>query len=345
MFWKAVIFTLFLIISLAFTHSRGKYKNHHWKHPIEFEQQRKHSNSTNRPIINNWKSPKTCNQEFGSISAVYSTKGGRSYMEDFYIRLENNSEIGIYAILDGHAGNFSAIFARNYLMKAITDEIQQCKNDPIENPYILNGVVNYDWMLSDFIKEIEKKLRWSSYRRFHASGTTCLVVIAEKTTLTVANVGDSRAILCDNNGKVYRLSYDHKPLSNLNERHRIQSVNGLIYYNFGAWRVNGLSMSRSLGDYHRKAGTKIVLSKPDLYTIPLDKFKPKFMILASDGLWDVMRSQTAIDLIKDIYLEKSDFGARLLTNRASQLGSLDNITVMVVVFRNGSYEVGRAKSK
>ena len=44
-----------------------------------------------------------------------------------------------------------------------------------------------------------------------ATGTTALVALLRKDQLTVANVGDSRGVICDKSGKAIPLSFDHKP--------------------------------------------------------------------------------------------------------------------------------------
>lgn len=299
------------------------------------------------PSRSKWRPPKTWNEEIGPISAVYSTRGGRLYMEDFSIRFETIYNIGVYAILDGHNGSYAAISAKNYLTKALFDAIQLGKSSPGHSPYVdsSNGQLNTGQMLCDYISNLERQLTLAALHQKHGSGTTCVVVIAEATKLTVANVGDSRVVMCDSEDDAIDLSRDHKPFSNLKERNRIEKAGGTVYFDFGAWRINGLSMSRSLGDYNRKIGNKVIVAKPDITTFKLDMHQPKFMILASDGLWDVLKSQEAVDLIKDCYLLEPDFGAKLLTNRAHQLHSLDNITVMVVIFRNGIYEVGRSNSQ
>jgi len=88
----------------------------------------------------------------------------------------------------------------------------------------------------------------------------------------VANVGDSRGILCDAKGTVIPLSFDHKPqqvskfstnnlstggsshliAQQLKERKRIQEAGGFISFN-GVWRVAGiLATSRALGDFPLK---------------------------------------------------------------------------------------------
>lgn len=43
------------------------------------------------------------------------------------------------------------------------------------------------------------------------SGSTALIAILEGTHLIVANVGDSRGVMCDSKGNAIPLSFDHKP--------------------------------------------------------------------------------------------------------------------------------------
>ena len=43
------------------------------------------------------------------------------------------------------------------------------------------------------------------------TGTTALVALLKNNQLTVANVGDSRGVMCDSDGKAIPLSFDHKP--------------------------------------------------------------------------------------------------------------------------------------
>lgn len=61
-------------------------------------------------------------------------------------------------------------------------------------------------------------------------------------------------------------------------------------------------MSRSLGDNLEKRGNRIIIARPDIFIYDLNEHQPQFMILASNGLWDVMSSQDAVNFIKDRYL-------------------------------------------
>ena len=58
---------------------------------------------------------------------------------------------------------------------------------------------------------------------FSPSGTTCLVALLSDKELIVANVGDSRGVLCDKDGNAVPLSHDHKPYQ-LKERKRIKKA-------------------------------------------------------------------------------------------------------------------------
>ncbi|ELW47235.1 Protein phosphatase 1L, partial [Tupaia chinensis] len=164
-------------------------------------------------------------------------------------------------------------------------------------------------------------------------GTTCLIALLSDKDLTVANVGDSRGVLCDKDGNAIPLSHDHKPYQ-LKERKRIKRAGGFISFN-GSWRVQGiLAMSRSLGDYPLK-NLNVVIPDPDILTFDLDKLQPEFMILASDGLWDAFSNEEAVRFIKE-RLDEPHFGAKSIVLQSFYRGCPDNITVMVVKFRNSS---------
>ncbi|XP_053203720.1 protein phosphatase 1L-like [Panonychus citri] len=191
----------------------------------------------------------------------------------------------------------------------------------------------------DLDKEIVKEMKLKN----DVSGTTALVAVnlIKEKTLIVANVGDSRAVLCDRKGNVIPLSFDHKP-DQVKEKKRIKDAGGFIQYN-GVWRVAGiLATSRALGDYPLK-DNNLVIPDPDILTFDLNHVKPSFMILASDGLWDTFTNEEAAEFVR-INLEmlqkrswKSSNSiaqelAKSLVHQSYKKGSLDNITVIIVLF-------------
>lgn len=112
---------------------------------------------------------------------------------------------------------------------------------------------------------------------------------------------------------------------------RIEKAGGFVAY-LGVWRVNGiLATSRALGDASLKHN-HIVSPVPDIRTFNMAEHKPIFMIMATDGLWDVFSNLEAVRFVHN-HITEGDFGAKSLANEAFARGSLDNISVIVVNFR------------
>ena len=143
------------------------------------------------------------------------------------------------------------------------------------------------------------------------SGTTAVVVLLCKNQLWVGNVGDSRAVLgtLDAAGALvpHDLTIDHKP-DDEGEFERITTCGGLVSEatpedgparvwfapNSGHTSGPGLAMSRSIGDHRsRELG---VIPEPDIRHHKLCK-ADKLVIIASDGVWEVMSSQAAVELV------------------------------------------------
>lgn len=173
-------------------------------------------------------------------------------------------------------------------------------------------------------------------------GTTATVALMyrlqDSLTIHVANVGDSRAVVCNRDGGVRRVSKEHKA-TDPDEVNRIVAEGGSVRRG----RVGGqLSVSRALGDHHLKSSG--VSCIPDVFTF--DGARERALIVASDGLWDVINDEEAVKFLDDTIdsLAKEGGGAdavagriggetaRRLVDRAKELGSTDNITVLVILF-------------
>ncbi|GME83178.1 unnamed protein product [Ambrosiozyma monospora] len=142
-----------------------------------------------------------------------------------------------------------------------------------------------------------------------------------KRMLYTANVGDSRLVL-SRGGEAKRLSYDHKSSDKL-EQQRVRLSGGLMLKN----RVNGvLAVTRSLGDSYMK---NLVIGSPYTTSTELQE-DDEFLIIACDGLWDVVTDQEAVDRVKDVTDPKH--ASSLLCTMAMERATTDNVTVMVVRF-------------
>lgn len=209
-------------------------------------------------------------------------------------------------------------------------------------------------IINDVVTKIDDRLVEQFRKNRDISGSTALIAIrlVHSNTLLVANVGDSRAIMCDWKGATIPLSFDHKPYQ-LKEYRRIVNAGGFIMLR-GVYRVNGiLAVSRALGDYPLKED-RLVIPNPDILSFDLNELKPRFMIVASDGFWDTFTNENAVRFVHNELIRygvnytsenQSSLAlniARKLANEAYTRESSDNITVIVVLFDSAhskSYEL------
>ncbi|CAE8634511.1 unnamed protein product [Polarella glacialis] len=122
-------------------------------------------------------------------------------------------------------------------------------------------------------------------------------------SLTVANCGDSRALLC-RAGKVVELSEDHKPELE-SEELRIRKAGGCVKMIGPCHRIDGwgLNLSRALGDFHYKARADLpvdqqkVIAVPEIRTLQLND-EDEFLVLGCDGCFELHTSQNVIDIVR-----------------------------------------------
>ncbi|XP_016358789.1 protein phosphatase 1L-like [Sinocyclocheilus anshuiensis] len=221
----------------------------------------------------------------------------------------------------------AADYVKAHLPEALKQQLQAYEWEKKDSP------LSYPAILEQRILAVDRDMVEKFSASHDEAGTTCLIALLSDRELTVANVGDSRGVLCDKDGNAVALSHDHKPYQ-LKERKRIKRAGGFISFN-GSWRVQGiLAMSRSLGDYPLK-NLNVVIPDPDILTFDLDKLQPEFMILASDGLWDAFSNKEAVRFVRE-RLDEPHFGAKSIVLQSFYRGCPDNITVMVVKFKSSS---------
>ncbi|EKX47810.1 hypothetical protein GUITHDRAFT_69206 [Guillardia theta CCMP2712] len=164
------------------------------------------------------------------------------------------------------------------------------------------------------------------------AGSTANVALLLGDVLHVANLGDSRAVLC-RNGFAQALSEDHKP-DLPSEKARIESLDGRVEWR-GCWRViggsgiaafRGLAVSRALGDVPWKVPVSYVEGTPDVTSTKLTA-DDEFLIIGCDGVWDVLNNQEAVDLARPCRRRRV-----MINEQALERGSKDNVTVAVMIF-------------
>uniref|UniRef100_A0ACD5XEF5 Uncharacterized protein n=1 Tax=Avena sativa TaxID=4498 RepID=A0ACD5XEF5_AVESA len=124
-------------------------------------------------------------------------------------------------------------------------------------------------------------------------GSTAVVAVVGPRHLVVSNCGDSRAVLC-RRGAAIPLSSDHKP-DRPDELERIQAAGGRVIFWDGARVFGVLAMSRAIGDSYLKP---YVISDPEVRVLERKDGEDEFLILASDGLWDVVSNEVACNVVR-----------------------------------------------
>ncbi|XP_058095705.1 probable protein phosphatase 2C 39 [Magnolia sinica] len=234
-------------------------------------------------------------------------------MEDYVVakfKKFNDSELGLFAIFDGHLGHDVPDYLRSHLFDNILKE-PDFSTEP-------ESAVKRAYQLTDG-KILEKA---GELGRGGSTAVTAILINGEK--LVVANVGDSRAVVCWK-GMAKQLSVDHEPSK---ERQTIESKGGFVSNLPGdVPRVDGqLAVARAFGDRSLK---KHLSSEPHVVVETVDA-DTEFLILASDGLWKVMSNEEAVNSIR--HVKDAQLAAKHLTEEALTRKSKDDISVVVVSF-------------
>ncbi|XP_048492813.1 probable protein phosphatase 2C 39 isoform X2 [Beta vulgaris subsp. vulgaris] len=235
-------------------------------------------------------------------------------MEDYVVAKKRNiggKELGLYAIFDGHAGRDVAEYLQQNLFNNILSQ-----PDFWEHP---EEAVKRAYKETD--EEILDKVAES-----RGGSTAVTAILINRERLIVANVGDSRGILCKKRD-IEQITVDHEPER---EKELVEERGGCVFQRPGNIpRVDGvLAMTRAFGDGRLK---EHISAKPDV-KIEMLGADAKFIVLASDGLWKVMSNEEACDCIEE--LDDAQAAAEQLVKEALQRKSADDISCVVVMFHD-----------
>lgn len=273
---------------------------------------------------------------FGIDSGFGETQGRRDTMEDAHVvfddilAVENigittvpGQRVSFYGVYDGHGGVDAAKLVQSELHKNVVSKAQFQSGDIYAA--LSEGFAQTD----DFIVTKSNEEGWMN-------GSTGVVSVLVDNKLYTANVGDSEACLVsevDGALQTENLTVPHKA-SDPTEKKRVEELGGHVFFGrvFGA-----LAVSRSFGDSKfkkPKTSQNFVSCEPALHT---SEIRPEhtFLILACDGLWDVMNHAQAAAFAKS----KIDEGqsakevAASLVSEALRKKTEDNVTVIVVIFK------------
>ena len=274
----------------------------------------------------------SCTKAGCSAPGVVKTNQDAYFIKENFLKNNNNIFLGV---CDGH-GERGEMVSR-YVSSKLPEYIKDLNTENITNIFkrINNEVYNNKSMDSNM------------------SGTTVVSLFLTSDKIITLNIGDSRAALFKyENGLYYckNLTRDHKP-SEPDENKRIISNNGRIKKCYDqelkkylgpdrVWLKNkeepGLAMTRSIGD--RIAHSVGVSDEPEFKNFTYDG-NEKFIIIASDGIWEYLHGDDCIKIVRPFYEEGKDSeeAALALVKEAFRKWkrkeiAIDDITAIVVFF-------------
>uniref|UniRef100_A0A1J3IJ26 protein-serine/threonine phosphatase n=1 Tax=Noccaea caerulescens TaxID=107243 RepID=A0A1J3IJ26_NOCCA len=281
-----------------------------------------------------------------------SVQGFRDEMEDdIVIRSEAIDNFSFAAVFDGHAGSSSVKFLKEELYKECAGALQVGS--------LLSGgdfAAIKEALIKAFESVDQNLLKWLEKNgEEDESGSTATVMLIRNDISFIAHIGDSCAVL-SRSGQIEELTDSHRPYGSskaaVQEMKRIKEA--------GGWIVNGricgdIAVSRAFGDIRFKTKKNEMLKKgvdegrwsekfvsrvqfkgdmvvatPDIFQVPLTS-DMEFIILASDGLWDYMKSSDVVSFVREQLRKHGNvqLACEALAQVALDRRSEDNISIII----------------
>lgn len=252
-----------------------------------------------QPSLQGHGTPLNCALAFGVCQ--YENARWKTSMEDRYAFKDcfcNDPQSGFFAVYDGYSGTMAAEKCARYL-----GEIVERKVEAIYNTNMIHETVTAEIMTAfkDAFEEMDRILLYGveEHSRNRWSGCSALTCLVRGNNLYVANAGNIRAVLCRGDGSIERLSTNHCP-KDKKERHRIRKAKGDISKSEKTALVNGvLKSTRGLGNHGDPNLKTSVIKTPAVNCLTLEE-SDQFLILASNGVWEVLSEEEVILLLEDI---------------------------------------------
>ncbi|CAM9676769.1 unnamed protein product, partial [Scytosiphon promiscuus] len=234
-------------------------------------------------------------EDLGIALVACSLKGWRKTQEDtssIVLNLGGRKDMVGVGVFDGHSGQEASKYVAENLWNEVTATAQWARGD-------VDGALRAAFLAVDACMHKEQVCH----------GTTAVVAVVTPSLLYIANCGDSRAVLCKE-GAATAVSTDHKP-GVYTEKCRVIRCGGqVIPGEFGGVsRVTApgclvaMATSRSLGDfhfkrnYHSSQSEQVVSPEAEVVCVPRSS-GDEFLILGTDGVWDVLSNQEVSDMMR-----------------------------------------------
>ncbi|XP_020592973.1 probable protein phosphatase 2C 5 isoform X2 [Phalaenopsis equestris] len=306
----------------------------------------------------------------GGVSGIRwgssNLQGPRSEMEDVVVlRSDGLSGFTFATVFDGHSGICSVEFLRDELYKECMNELQgglllSSKDFHAIKDALTKAFENVDGRLLTWLEKIHNE---------DESGATATAMFIGTDVLIISHVGDSSVVL-SRKGKAEVLTNSHRPFGNnkvsMEEARRVRAA--------GGWLVDGricgdISVSRAFGDLRFKTKKNemlikgveegkwtekfisrinfkddLVISTPDVSHVQLGS-DAEFILLASDGLWDYIKSSDAANFVRNHLRQHGDvqLACEALAQAALDRSSQDNISIVIANLRLAKPAGSRAR--
>jgi protein phosphatase 1B len=283
--------------------------------------------------------------------ALSTMQGWRSEMEDAHCAMiglpGKLHEWSFFAVFDGHAGTRVSAYCAEKLVDAIVSSNEFSSVNGSASNLTQDGVSS--GIRSGFLR-LDEQLRQlpEMVTGDDKSGSTAVCALISPQRIFLANCGDSRAVL-SRAKRVVLFTQDHKPM-NPTEKERIQNAGGSVMIQ----RINGsLAVSRALGDFEYKnvpgrgQCEQLVSPEPEIFVEERNQNMDEFLVLACDGIWDVMTNEELCDFIRDRMQITDDLEAicNCVVDTCLSKGSRDNMSVVIVAFKGAPSVSSSAKQQ
>lgn len=275
---------------------------------------------------------------------VVSMQGWRVEMEDSHSAITglpgDFKDWSFFAVFDGHCGSgVSAHCAQNLLPTIIqTEEFKNILSKSGEAGDTDGGIESIiQRAIHTGFLQLDATMRQMPevVNGDDKSGSTAVCVLISPTHVYIANCGDSRAVLC-RRGLPAVCTLDHKPTVPA-EKKRIQDAGGSVMIH----RVNGsLAVSRALGDFEYKSvegrgpTEQLVSPAPEIYIEERKPEEDEFLVLACDGIWDVMSNEDLCQFVQHQLTITDDLAkvSASVVDYCLFKGSRDNMSIVLIAF-------------
>ncbi|KAF8726392.1 hypothetical protein HU200_019856 [Digitaria exilis] len=270
------------------------------------------------------------------FALLFIKRSAYTYVQNpTFVSLFPGGTQAFYGVYDGHGGRAAVDFVADKLGKNVVAALAAASRRQQPPEPRKTSVSEEDATEEHDVDAVAAAIRAaylttdSEFLSQGARGGACAATAVVKGgDLYVANVGDCRAVLGSRGGVATALTSDHTA-GREDERRRIESSGGYVSRgSSGVWRVQDcLAVSRAFGDASMKPW---VTCDPE---VTRRRITPdcRFLVVASDGLWNKVSCQEAVDAVVAGTTSSSSVGScKELVALARSRGSRDDITVMVV---------------